>query len=69
MPIRVPFFSSRCRGTEKTRHSFYTTPWDEVCRCGMKPYRARYFTISSPETTGSLYDISYVNPCYLATGG
>jgi hypothetical protein len=67
MPFRVPLFNSRCRGTEKTRHPFCTTTWDEVCRCGTKPCRARYFTISSPETTGSLCDISYVNLRYLVT--
>ena len=67
MPFRVPLFNSRYKGTEKTRHPFCTTTWDEVCRCGTKPCRARYFTISSPETTGSLCDISYVNLRYLVT--
>jgi len=58
MPFRVPFFRSRRNGTEKTCHPFCTATWDEVCCCGINPYRARYFTISSPETTGSL---CYVN--------
>jgi len=61
MAISVPFFNSLCRGTENTRHSFYTTTWLEVCRLISKPRLARSFTNFSPEITGSLRGICHFN--------